>query len=120
MSKSILRDKSYLFAIRIVKLSQYLQTEKKEYILSKQIIRSGTAIGALIKEAEFGQSKPDFINKLNIALKEANETEYWIMLLKDTDYLTEQQFTSIIEECRELIKMLVASIKTLKQLKVNS
>ena len=120
MSKSILRDKSYLFAIRIVKLSQYLQTEKKEYILSKQIIRSGTAIGALIKEAEFGQSKPDFINKLNIALKEANETEYWIMLLKDTDYLTEQQFTSIIEECRELIKMLVASIKTLKQLKVNN
>ena len=120
MSKSILRDKSYLFAIRIVKLSQYLQTEKKEYILSKQIIRSGTAIGTLIKEAEFGQSKPDFINKLNIALKEANETEYWIMLLKDTDYLTEQQFTSIIEECRELIKMLVASIKTLKQLKVNN
>ncbi len=116
MSKSILRDKSYLFAIRIVKLSQFLQSEKKEYILSKQIIRSGTAIGALIKEAEFGQSKPDFINKLYVALKEANETEYWIMLLKDTDYLNQNEFESIVEECRELIKMLVSSIKTLKQL----
>ena len=114
MSKSILRDKSYLFAIRIVKLSQYLQVKKKEFILSKQIIRSGTAIGALIKEAEFGQSKPDFISKLYIALKEANETEYWLMLLKDTDYITELEFSSLFKECTELIKMLVSSIKTLR------
>ena len=114
MSKSILRDKSYLFAIRIIRLSQYLQVQKKEFILSKQIIRSGTAVGALIKEAEFGQSKPDFINKLYIALKEANETEYWLMLLKDTDYITQTEYKSLFQECSELIKMLVSSIKTLK------
>ena len=114
MSKSILRDKCYLFAIRIVKLSKYLQAERKEFVLSKQVLRSGTAIGALIKEAEFGQSKPDFINKLNIALKEANETEYWLSLLHDTNYLDKSQYKSIAEECTELIKMLVSSIKTLK------
>lgn len=82
MTKSILKDKSYLFAIRIVKLSQFLQNEKKEFVLSKQILRSGTAIGALIREAEFGQSKADFTSKMNIALKEANETDYWNLLLK--------------------------------------
>jgi four helix bundle protein len=80
MSKSILRDKSYAFALRIVKLSQLLQREQKEYIISKQILRSGTAIGALLKEAEFGQSIPDFINKLSVGLKEANETEYWLCI----------------------------------------
>jgi four helix bundle protein len=114
MAKSVLRDKSYLFAIRMVKLSQYLREEKKEFVLSKQVLRSGTAIGALIKEAEFGQSKPDFTNKLNIALKEANETEYWLSLLHDTDYLDKSQYKSIAEECSELIKMLASSVKTLK------
>ena len=115
MAKSILRDKSYLFAIRVVKLMQYLQTEKKEYVLSKQVLRSGTSIGALIKEAEFGQSKPDFINKLNIALKEANETEYWLSLLKDTNYIDETKHKSISADCNELIKMLIASINTTKK-----
>ncbi|TSA51376.1 MAG: four helix bundle protein [Sphingobacteriales bacterium] len=114
MAKSILRDKSYLFAIRIVKLSQYLQSNKKEFILSKQALKSGTSIGALIREAEFGQSKPDFINKMNIALKEANETEFWLSLLKDTDYIDESAHSSISEECRELIKMLISTIKTTK------
>ena len=77
-NNSPLKSKSYAFAIRIVKLSQFLQTEKKEYVLSKQNLRSGTAIGALVREAEFGQSKADFISKLSISLKEANETEYWL------------------------------------------
>ncbi len=76
MGKSILKEKSYAFAIKIVTLSQFLQAEKKEYVLSKQILRSGTSIGALIREAEFGQSKPDFIHKMSVALKEANETAY--------------------------------------------
>ena len=111
-----MRDKSYQFAIRIVKLSQYLQMEKKELILSKQVLRSGTAIGALIKEAEFGQSKPDFINKMNISLKEANETEYWLLLLKDTGYIDEKSHKGIAEECVELIKMLIATIKTAKKI----
>jgi four helix bundle protein len=115
MGKSILRDKSYAFAIRIVKLSKYLQAEKKEFILSKQLLRSGTAAGALIKEAEFGQSKPDFINKLNIALKEANETDYWLSLLKDTGYLDELKYKSLSADCTELIKMLIASINTAKK-----
>lgn len=82
MEKSILKDKSYAFAIRIVKLSQFLQNEKREFVLSKQVLRSGTAIGALIREAEFGQSKADFISKMSISLKEANETEYWLSLFK--------------------------------------
>jgi four helix bundle protein len=115
MSKSILKDKSYVFAIRIVKLSQQLQTDKREFVLSRQILRSGTAVGALIREAEFGQSKADFVNKLSIALKEANETDYWLCLLKDTDYINQEMFESLLAECKELIAMLVASIKTAKK-----
>ncbi|SBW03142.1 four helix bundle protein [uncultured Dysgonomonas sp.] len=111
---SILNTKSYAFAIRIVKLSQFLQKDRSEYILSKQILRSGTAIGALIRESEFGQSKSDFIHKLSIALKEANETDYWISLLYDTEYIDKSQYTSIQADCNELISLLVASIKTLK------
>ncbi len=88
MKNNIVADKSYAFALRIIKLYRYLISEQKEYVLSKQILRSGTSIGALIKEAEHAQSKKDFINKMNIALKEANETEYWLMLLKDSDYIS--------------------------------
>ena len=88
---------------------------KKEFVLTKQVLRSGTAIGGLIKEAELGQSKPDFINKMNIALKEANETEYWLPLLKDTGYIDELAYKSISEECTELIKMLIATIKTARK-----
>jgi four helix bundle protein len=116
MADSILRDKSYQFTIRVVRLSQHLQAEKKEYVLSRQLLRSGTAIGALLREAEFGQSKADFVSKLSIALKEANETEYWLSLLKDTDYLDQKQYGAVAPDCRALIAMLVASIKTAKTL----
>ncbi len=119
MAKSVLRDKSYEFAIQVVKLSQSLQTDKKEFVLSRQLLRSGTAIGALLREAEFGQSTADFINKMSISLKEANDTEYWLMLLKDTGYLEQELFDDLINACKELIAMLVSSIKTLK-LKANS
>lgn len=96
----------------IVGLSQHLQKDKKEFILSRQILRSGTAIGALIREAEYGRSKADFSNKLSIALKEANETEYWLYLLRDTDYLEESKFKKLQGLCNELISMLVSSVKT--------
>ena len=119
MAKSVLRDKSYEFAIQVVKLSQSLQTEKKEFILSRQLLRSGTAIGALLREAEYGQSNSDFIHKMSISLKEANETEYWLMLLKDTGFLEQELYDKLITTCKELIAMLVSSIKTLK-LKANS
>ena len=114
MKESILKDKSYSFAIRIVKLSQHLQTENKEFVLSKQILKSGTAIGALVREAEFGQSKADFANKMSIALKEANETDYWLCLLKDTDYIKGDLFESMQKDCKELIAMLIATVKTVK------
>ena len=114
MRKSILKDRSYAFAIEIVKLSKRLQEEKKEFVLSKQILRSGTAIGALIREAEFGQSKPDFIHKMSVGLKEANETDFWLSLLKDTNYLAQDKYLELFKDCNEIISMLVATIKTLK------
>jgi four helix bundle protein len=115
MKENLLKTKSYAFAIRIVKLSQFLQTEKKEFVLSKQVLRSGTAIGALNREAEFGQSKADFISKMSIALKEANETEFWLCLLKDTGYVEQNLFDSLCADCKELIAMLVATVKTAKK-----
>lgn len=114
-SNSPLRDKSYTFAIKIVKLSQVLISEKKEFVLSRQIMRSGTSIGALIRESEFAASKADFINKLTVSLKEANETEYWLMLLFDTEYLSVKEFEILRQDCKELIAMLISSIKTLKK-----
>jgi four helix bundle protein len=113
--ESPLRNKSYAFALRIIKLYKYLVSENKEYVLSKQLLRSGTAIGALISEAKFGQSKPDFISKMNIALKEANETDYWLSLLKDSDYIDEKQYKSVQKDVNELISMLVSTVKTLKK-----
>jgi len=115
MKDSVLKSKRYFFSIRVVRLCQYLNKEKKEFLLSKQVLKSGTAIGALIREAEFGQSKADFVSKLSIALKEANETAYWLSLLKDTDYITNDEFSSIKIDCDELIKILVVSIKTAKK-----
>ncbi|MEN6386316.1 MAG: four helix bundle protein [Phycisphaerales bacterium] len=120
MKESILKNKSYDFAIRIVKLSQYLRNEKNEFVLSKQILRSGTAIGALVREAQFGQSKADFTNKMGIALKEANETDYWLSLLKDTDFINMKLFSSLQFDCNELIAMLISNIKTSRKgLKIN-
>jgi four helix bundle protein len=115
MTESVLKLKSYSFSIRVVRLCQYLNKEKKEFLLSKQVLKSGTAIGALIREAEFGQSKADFVSKLSIALKEANETAYWLSLLKDTDYIKSDEYISLKNDCDELIKILVVSIKTAKK-----
>ena len=109
---NIIVNKSKAFAIRIIKLYKYLCTEKKEFVLSKQLLRSGTSIGANVKEAIRGQSKDDFAHKMNISLKEASETEYWLELLFETDYITEQQFNSIIADCTELIKILTSIIKS--------
>src|SRR5436305_12778873 len=120
MMKSVLRDKSYAFAVRVVKLYRFLCDEKREYVLSKQLLRSGTAIGALVREAEFGQSKADFVSKMSIALKEANETVYWLDLLRDTGYLNENMIKSIANDCIELVKLLVATVKTAKERTMNS
>ena len=109
-----LKELSYEFALRIVKLCRWLQNEHREFILSKQLMRSGTAIGALLHEAEYAQSKADFLNKLTVALKEANETSYWLKLLYDSDYLNDKMYASIEPEILSLIRMLVASTKTLK------
>jgi four helix bundle protein len=114
MGKSVLRDKSYDFALKIVKLSRVMVSEKKEYVLSKQLLRSGTAIGALIREAEFAQSKADFIHKLSISLKEGNETLYWLELLKDSALINIVEFDTLNSNCKELVAMLVSSIKTSK------
>lgn len=113
--KSIVSNKAYAFSLRIIKAYKNLTQEQREFILAKQALRSGTSIGASIKEAEHAQSKADFINKMNVALKEANETEYWLMLLKDSDYLDERTFESIHKDCNELICLLVSIVKTSKQ-----
>ncbi len=111
---SIVGKKSYAFAIRIVKLYQYLsiRSEQRETVLSKQLLRSGTSIGANIREALRGQSKADFAAKMNIALKEANETEYWIDLLHDTDYIDDQLAESLLAEVNELNCLLISIVKT--------
>lgn len=106
--------KSYAFAIRVVNANQYLRRSKREFIISKQLLRSGTSIGALVYESKFAQSKADFINKLSIALKEANETQYWIMLLRDTEILEQNQATSLLGDVKELTAILVTIIKSLK------
>jgi len=113
--KNILGEKSYTFALRIVNLQKYLVAEQKEFVLSKQILRSGTAVGALVREAEFGQSKADFVNKLSIALKEANETKYWLMLLKDSGYITTKMYESLVPDVDELLRLLISSVKTAKK-----
>ena len=115
MSNSIVRDKSLVFALRVIKAYQFLSGEQREFVLSKQVLRSGTSVGALIREAEHAQSKADFINKMNIALKEANETEYWLILLKESGYIDEKSFVSIHEDCQELIRILASIVKTTKQ-----
>ena len=114
MDKAI-QDKSFRFAVRIVNLCRYLQTEQKEYILTKQLLRCGTSIGANVAESQQAQSRPDFISKLNIALKEAYETNYWIRLLYETRYLKPDEFQSIICDCQEIEKLLISIIKSLKE-----
>ena len=108
-------EKSKLFALRIIRLYQHLQTEKKEYVLSKQLLRSGTSIGANVREARRAQSSADFYSKLTIALKEADETAYWLELLHEGGILPDDGFHSIYAECEELIRLLAAITKTLKE-----
>ena len=113
MKESIIKDKSKDFALRIIKLYKYLTMTavNKEYVLSKQALRSGTSIGANVKEAIRGQSRSDFRAKMNIALKEASETEYWLELLYESEYIDETSYNSIIEDNRELIKILTMIVK---------
>ena len=115
MADNVVKAKSFAFAKRIVNLYKYLTAEKKEFVLSKQLLRSGTAIGALVRESEQAESKADFIHKLAIALKEANETEYWLLLLHETSYLTDAEKDSIIADNTELLKLLTSIINTSKK-----
>src|SRR5574342_538075 len=111
MQKNAIREKSFAFALRVVKLAKYLEAEKREFVLSKQVLRSGTAIGALVREAEHAESRADFVHKMNIALKEANETMYWLDLLHPGDYLDKQSYQSIAYHNEELIKLVIAIVK---------
>ncbi len=114
MKGNIVKIKSFTFAVRIVKLYQYLCEQKKEFILSKQLLRSGTSVGAMVREAEHGESKSDFKHKMSIAQKEINETIYWLELLKETGYLTKEQFDSINTDAVEIIKLITSIIKSTK------
>ena len=114
MTEDVIRTKSYKFALRVVKLSRFLAEEKKEFVLSKQILRSGTSIGANVEESKQAQSKADFIHKLSIANEEAFETNYWLRLLRDSELINVKLAESLLIDCEELQKILVASIKTSK------
>ena len=115
MKENLLTDKSIAFAARIVKLNQYLSKNKKETVISKQIVRSGTSIGANINEANYGQSKADFISKMHIALKETAETEYWLRLLILSEYISEKEGESLLNDCLEIKRILVATLNTAKK-----
>ena len=112
---SPLAQKSFHFSLRIIKLNRFLQQKHKEYVLSKQILRSGTAIGALIAEGKYAQSKADFLNKLTIALKEASETEYWIRLLHASSYIDDTMYRSLHKNLDEILRLLISSTKTIKE-----
>ncbi|MBM3261902.1 MAG: four helix bundle protein [candidate division Zixibacteria bacterium] len=114
-SENVIQTKSYAFAVRIVKLYPHLAVEKKEYVLSRQVLKSGTSIGANVEEAIGGQSRSDFLSKLSIAYKDARETSYWLRLLRDTDYLTSSQFESIHTEAEELCRIISAIQKSTKR-----
>ena len=114
MTENILKKKSFDFAFRIVKMYKYLQDEKNEYVLSNQLLRSGTSVGAMVREAEFAESISDFVHKMSIAQKEINESLYWIELLYTSEYLTTQQFESINNDAVEIIKLITSSIITAK------
>lgn len=115
MKENVLYEKAFRFSVRIVNLYKYLKENKKEYVISKQLLRSGTSIGANVKEGIVAQSKKDFLSKMYISLKEASETEYWLELLKETKYIDKRMFDSIIEDCKEINKILCATVKTTRQ-----
>lgn len=115
MKENILIDKSIHFAARIIKLHNYLTRTKKENIISKQIVRSGTSIGANINEGNYGQSRADFISKMHIALKETSETEYWLRLLIMSEYISDKEGQSLLNDCLEIKRILISSINTAKE-----
>ncbi len=115
MRENPIKDKSFDFALRIVKLYQFLTKEKKEFVMSKQLLCSGTSIGANVREGEHAESKADFIHKMAIALKEANETEYWLLLLYKSDFLSEKAFKSINKDLKEVLRILISIVKTSKK-----
>jgi len=115
LSDNVVLDKSKAFALRIIKLYQFLKDEKKEFVLSKQLLRCGTSIGANISESVFAQSRADFFNKLYIALKEANESAYWLELLFESNIITKPQYDSIYNDCKEIISLLASITKTQKE-----
>ena len=117
MTENVVAEKSFEFAVRIVNLYKFLTGEQKEYVMSKQILRSGTSIGADVAEAQKGQSKADFTAKMQIALKEANETEYWLRLLFRTDYITKEHYFSMNKKVEELIALLSSICKTAKEMR---
>lgn len=114
MRDNIVKNKSFDFAVRVVKLYQFLCEQKKEFVLSKQLLRSGTSVGAMVREAEHAETKNDFKHKMGIAQKEINETIYWLELLKETDYLTPEQFESINNDAVQIIKLITAILKSAK------
>ena len=114
MKENIVKTKSFLFAVRVVKLYKFLCESKNEFVLSKQLLRSGTSVGAMVREAEHAETKNDFKHKMGIAQKEINETIYWLELLKETDYLTQEQFESINTDAIEIIKLITSIIKSVK------
>ena len=111
-SDNVIAIKSKEFAVRIIRLARYLQEEKREFVLSKQLLRSGTSIGANVREAIRGQSRADFISKMNIALKESAETEYWLELLHETDYLSSKEFETVYADSKEILRILMSIVKT--------
>lgn len=115
MSENVLQEKSYKFALRIVKLSQYLNDEKHEFVLSKKVLDSGTAVGVYVEEAKQGENKTEFLQKYSIANKEAFKTNFWLRLLRDGGFLNEKQAQSLLNDCEELQKLLIASLKTAKK-----
>ena len=116
MKESILKSKSFALAVRIVRLYKYLSEQKTEYVLSKQVLRSGTSVGAMVCEAEYSESKADFAHKMGIARKELNETLYWLELLLQTEYITQTDYNSLSADAIEIIKILTTSIKTAKNI----
>ncbi len=113
--RKIIHTKSFRFALRIVKLCSYLQNTKHEFIMAKQLLRCGTSVGANVAESEHAQSRADFCSKLNIALKEAAETDYWLRLLHESGYLSEVEFRSVYTDCKEIERILAATVKTVKE-----
>jgi len=114
MKENVVKNKSFVFAVRIVRLYNFLDDQKREFVLSKQLLRSGTSVGAMVREAEHAESKNDFKHKMGIAQKEINETIYWLELLKETNYLTNEQFDNIHDDAVEIIKLITSIIKTTK------